>query len=401
MVLKIKILTIGFIILLHGIVSGQSNAFLSAQVAFEKKQYKEAVGYLNIHISAYPKHNNSIVLRSKSFLELGNYQFALEDISKLKVSSNDEFYLLSARAYAGDGKIDLALEQLDKYLGTSTKLPEPVIKSFKEFHILKSTEKWLALWKTERYTNKEIILNNAKYAINSGNYAEAADRLDEYLLKYTRSAEAFYLRANIYFQSKDYKSALAFYENALKVDPKFQECILAQANCENKLGKYKTALNLFNSVLSTDSLCIQAFFGRAESLLETGSFEEAKSDIAKYRSYYPENQDAQFLEAYIDTKNGDFLNAIANYGKLIKEKPEKPEYFIARANAYMVTKTYKYAIKDYSMALDLEPKNIAVYKLKAKAHQLAGEIKQACFEWQNAANLGDVESMDNLHKYCK
>ena len=337
MVLKIKIFTIGFILLLQGIVTGQSNAFLNAQVAFEKKQYKEAVEYLNMHISAYPKYYNSILLRVKSLLELGNYQLALEDISKLKVASNDEFYLLSARALAGVGKIDPALEQLDKYLGTSTKLPEPVIKSCKEFQTLKSTEKWLALWKTERYSNKEIILNNAKYAIQSGNYAEAADRLDEYLLKYTRSAEAYYLRGNIHFQSKEYKSAFELYENALKLEPKFQECILAQAHCENKLGKYKTALNLFNSVLSTDSLCIQAFFGRAESLVETGSFEEAKSDIAKYRTYYPENLDAQFLEAYIDTKNGDFLNAIANYGKLIIAKPEKPEYFIARANSYMVT----------------------------------------------------------------
>ncbi len=401
MVLRIKIIILGLILLANFIAAAQSNPYINAQVAFEKMQYKDAVDYLNLHISVYPKHDKSILLRAKSFIELGNYQLALEDISKLKVSGNNEIYLLLARANAGMGKNDLAFEQLDKYLGTNTKLPEPVIKSFKEFQALKTSDKWSTLWKAEHYTNKEIILNNAKYAIHSGNYAEAADRLDEYLLKYTRSPEAYYLRGNIYYYSKDYKLASEFYESALKLEPEFQECLLAHANCANEVGKYKTALNLFNSIIASDSLYIQAFLGRAKSLVENGSFDQAKSDIAKYRSYYPENKEAQFLEAYIDTKNGDFLNAISNYGQLIKANPGKSEYFIARANAYMATKTYKYAIKDFSMALDLEPKNIEVYKLKAKAHQLAGEINQACFEWQNAARLGDIESMDNFHKYCK
>lgn len=78
-----------------------------------------------------------------------------------------------------------------------------------------------------------------------------------------------------------------------------------------------------------------------------------------------------------------------------------PDYFIGRANSYMATKTYKYAIKDYSMALDLDPKNVDVYKKKAQAHKLAGEMKKACAEWSHAAKLGDIESQDNLKKYCR
>jgi tetratricopeptide (TPR) repeat protein len=398
---QVNIVIIVFCTLFQSYVHGQTNAFLNAKLAYEKMQFGQCLGFLNQYISDFPKYENAVLLRAKTYLELKSYQLALEDISKLKVSSNNEIYLLLSRAYAGASKNELAIEYLSKYLASNTKLPEPIIKSFPEFKALKLNEGWISLWRTIRYTNKEILINNAIYAIKSGNYAEAADRLDECLAKYPRSAEAFFLRGNVYYNSKDYKAAWDSYENALQIEPKFQECILAKANCGNRLGKYKTSLDLFNSIIQSDSLTISAYPGRAESFVELGNLEQAKSDISKYREYYPENADNQLLEAYIDTKSGDFLSAIANYSKLIKSNPAKPEYFINRANAYMHTKTYKYAIKDYSMALDLEPRNIEVYKSKAKAHQLAGELTQACFEWQHAAKLGDIESMDNLYKYCK
>lgn len=390
-----------FSVFVSGLVIGQTNPYIQAQILFDKKQYKQAVELLNLHIATYPKHGKSIKLRAESNIELRNYQLAIDDISKLKYTEFDDTYLLLARAYAGIQKNDLAFENLNKYLSTNTKIPEPDIKSYPEFQLLKSNNTWVNLWKTDRYTSKEIILNNAKYAIKSDNLAEAADRLDEYLIKYTRSAEAYLLRGNIYYENNEFKLASDCYEKALKIEPKDEACLLAQAQCNNKLHKYKSANELFNSIIQSDSLVIAAFYGRAKSLVELGETELAKGDIVKYRTYYPDNADAQYLEAYIDTKNGDFLNAIANYGKLIKANPARPDYFIARANAYMVTKTYKYAIKDYSMALDLNPRNVEVFKLKAKAHELAGEINQACNEWHHAANLGDVESMDNLHKYCK
>jgi len=398
---NVYIIVFAISLLLPSILNGQTNSFINAKIAYEKGLYGQAVQLLNEHLSSFPKHDKALELRSESYLQTNKYQMALDDINKLKVSANNNINLLYARAYAGLQKNDLAIDYLNKYLGTTTKLPEPIIKSFPEFQALKKSEPWSNIWKSERYTNKEIILNNAKYAIKSGNFAEAADRLDEYLAKYTKSAEAYYLRGNIYFNAKEYKQAWDCYDKGLKINPNDEKCLLAQTRCDNKLGKNKSALDLVNTILNSDSLYIEAYWGRAESLVELGEIEKAKADIGKYRAYYPENADAEYLEAYIDTKAGDYLNAIANYGKLIKSNPANADYFVARANAYMETKTYKYAIKDYSMALDINPKNIQVFKQKAKAHQLLGEKTQACNEWQHAANLGDVESMDNLHKYCK
>jgi len=401
MKLKVNIIALVFSILFTGIVSGQTNSFINARVAFDKKQYLEAVELLNQHLLIYPKHVKSLKLQAESYIQLKNYELTIENLSKIKITEFDDIDLLYARAYVGIQKYDMAIESLNKYLSTNTKLPEPEILSFPEFQTLKTSEAWKNLWKSDKYSSKEIILNNAKYAIKSGNIAEATDRLEEYLLKYTRSVEAYYLRGKIYYDNKEYKSALDCFEKALNIEPKNEDCLIALAKCNNKLGRYKPALESINLLIKSDSLIINAFFVRAETLVGLGENEKAKADMVKYRSYYPDNEESRYLEASIDTKSGDFLNAISNYGQLIKSNPANPEYFIGRANAYMVTKTYKYAIKDYSMALDLNPKNVQVFKMKAKAHQIVGEMTQACYEWQHAADLGDVESMDNLHKYCK
>jgi len=399
--LKMRLLFFIVFILSQSLSFGQSNLYLKAKIAFDHLQNKETVEYLNQYLISQPKHNEAILLRAKANIELASYQNAIEDLLNLKSSTGDEYYLLTSRAYAGLNKPDMAIEQLYKYLNTNTKQPESVVKSFREFNILRTNDLWTDLWKNVKYSAKEEILHNAKFAIRSGNYAEAADRLDECLIKYPKSADALYFRGNVYFFNKDFKSALKCIKSALQIKPEINDYIFSQALCENKLMKYKTALDLFNKVIKKDSLNLSAFFGRSEAYAGLKLYDNARSDISKYLRYYPENTEAQFLKANIDAESGDYLSAIANFGKLIKTNPSRPEYFLSRANAYMSTKTYKYAIKDYSMALDLDPKNAEVFKLKAKAHQLNGEMKQACNEWFYAARLGDVESRDMLYKYGK
>jgi predicted Zn-dependent protease len=153
--------------------------------------------------------------------------------------------------------------------------------------------------------------------------------------------------------------------------------------------------------LTKDSLIISAWLLRAEINFELANDEDASTELSKYLQYYPDNTIAQYLNAQINARRGDLLNAIAEFGRLIKLNPANPDYFIGRADAYFKTKTYTYAIKDYAMALDLDPKNIEVYKMKAKAHQLAGDLKGACINWQHAVRLGDIESRGFLQKYCK
>jgi tetratricopeptide (TPR) repeat protein len=378
----------------------QGNLFLLGQAAYEQKDFIKASEYLENHQKLFPKHIETKILIAKCKLNLMEYDNALSELIDIKPGTDNEILLLQARACAGKGENEKAFKILENYESTGNKIAPEIIKSYPEFSNMKNLQKWTTLWSTWKYSEKENAINNVKYAIKSEKYSEAADRLDNFLLKYTTNAEAFYLRANIYYQEGDFKNAVICYESALNLDKNNQDYLLGRASAFHKLKRYKRALEEYNLILENDSLAISAYLGRADVQIELNNFQQALNDIAKFRVYYPQNNEALYIEAKANVKSGDFLSAIGEYGQLIKGNPGRPEFFIGRADAYFETKTYIYAIRDYSMALDLDPKNLEVYKKKAKAYQLSGDIKRACIDWGHAVELGDVESMNLIRKYC-
>jgi tetratricopeptide (TPR) repeat protein len=399
--MKLKRLIIILLLVFPLNLFSQGNLYLKAKIVADNNNFTEAIQYVKSYLIDFPDDKRATFLNAKLSIETKNYDEAINELKKLKETYHEDIPILIARANAGLGMKELAFVQLEKYLQSTDKYPEPVIIAYPEFQNLKQSLEWKKLWEKERYSKKEVLLNNAVYAIKSGKYEEANERLDELLSRYSRSDKGYYLKAKLLYQNKEYSKALSTVENAIELDPKVVDYQCLEANCLAKLGRSKKAVAKFNEILRDDSLSLPAYLGRAEAYLRSNDFENALKDIEYYRAYYPSDNQAQLLYAEISSKDGDFLSAISTYGKLIKSDPSEPDYFIGRANSYMATKTYKYAIKDYSMALDLDPKNIDVYKKKAQAHKLAGEMKKACAAWTHAAKFGDVESQDNLKKYCR
>jgi len=378
----------------------QGNSYLFAQACFKKNEYKLAVEYLDKQLAEYPNHQESKILRAKANLSLYEYSKALKDLEGLKSSKNNDILLLESRAYAGLGNESQSIEKLKQYKNTGNKSDLETIKGYPEFSKYNTLAEWADFWKTWTYTDKEKALINIDYAIKSERYAEAADRLDEFLLKYKTNGRAYYLRGTLNVQNKQYKDAVENFGHALEIEKDNLDYKTAFATAQYYAGQNKKALENFNSILEKDSLMIDAYKGRAEANLGAGNSDKALDDMAIYRKYYPEDKSAQFLEARILTKSGNYLEAISSLGKLIKSDPGSPEYFVGRADAYVATKTYAYAIKDYSMALDLDPKNIETFKKRARANELKGDFGNACIDWGHAARLGDIESLNNSKKYC-
>jgi tetratricopeptide (TPR) repeat protein len=398
-VIKSILTSLVVLIPFHGVA--QENAFFLGQAAYEQKNYIKACEYLESHQKLYPKHLETKVLKAKCELQLMQFDKVLVDLENVKISSDNELLLIRARALAGKGNYLEAIKSLETYKNTSNKISEQIILSFKEFVSLKKLPEWELLWSDWKYSDKESEMNNIRYAFKSEKYAEATDRLDGFIQKYSSNSEAFYLRGTIYLRDNDFKNALDCFESAVNLDKDNPDYLLARASALNKVNRSKKALEEYDLLIEGDSLQIIAYLGRAKVYLELENYPEALKDIGKFRKYYPQDIEALNVEAKANVKTGDYLSAIGEYGRLIKADPGRPEYFIGRADAYSQTKTYAYAVKDYSMALDLDPKNIEVYKKKARALQLSGDINGACTDWGHAARLGDVESLNMIRKYCK
>ena len=235
--MKIQFLIFYILLFLPQNLVSQGNEYLEAKVASENGLHQKAVQLLNNYISRYSNDSKALFLRAQSNLELKNYKLVIMDLTQIKSTYHGDILIMQARANAGLANSKLSIEQLDRYLQSTKKLPEPIVKSYLEFQELKKTKAWESLWVNERYSKKEQLLNNAIYAIKSKRTLEAKDRLDELIRRYSRSHEALYLRGKILLDEKDFSNALKDFENAVKLKDEQLEYKCALANCYAKLRK--------------------------------------------------------------------------------------------------------------------------------------------------------------------
>ena len=68
--------------------------------------------------------------------------------------------------------------------------------------------------------------------------------------------------------------------------------------------------------------------------------------------------------------------------------------------SYINTSTWEFAISDYSMALDLDPRNAEVYFNKGFALLKTGNRDDACRDYRMALKYGNKKASAEINKNC-
>ena len=71
-----------------------------------------------------------------------------------------------------------------------------------------------------------------------------------------------------------------------------------------------------------------------------------------------------------------------------------------RANSYFVSKSWDWAIKDYSMSLDLSPANPDVWLNKGIALLNTNRVDDACHDLKKALSLGNKRASEYISRNC-
>ena len=395
---KISLLLIMLGVLLN--TNAQKNDYLLGEIDYNNGLYNSAISCFDKYIGDGKNYDKAFILRGKAKINIRGYGAGIEDIARVDIKQFPEMNLCLARAYAGLNQEESAIGYLKKYLKLKYKLPEEKIIDFPEFANIADSKKWELLWEQKWYTKKERLLHDAEYELNMKSYRAAESLLNKYVLTYKANPRVFYLKAGLAARNDNYKDAVSYLDKAIEVDSNV-DYLVKKAQAEFHLKKYKKALKTCNDAYINDSLNLEIPYVRSIIYSLLNEHDLATADIRKYLYYYPDNVGGLERYAKISTQAGDFLSAIRIYGKLIKQDQSKPEYFKERANCYMATHTYRYAIKDYSMALDLYPQDAEVCFRKGNAHFKLEEIQKACSEWKHAYKYGSMESAKLIYKYCR
>lgn len=174
----------------------------------------------------------------------------------------------------------------------------------------------------------------------------------------------YVLKGDRAFFEEDYNRAILFYDEAIKIDPKYEYAYLSRGSAYHNLEKYDKAIE----------------------------------DYSKAIEYNPEDLVAYINRGIAYGKIEKYGKAIEDYSKAIELKPEDVDVYLFRGDAYLNLKEHDKAIESFSKAIALKSDSITAYSGRAIAYDSIGETEKAMADIKMYEKLkaeqGDLDEDD-------
>jgi tetratricopeptide (TPR) repeat protein len=171
---------------------------------------------------------------------------------------------------------------------------------------------------------------------------------------------------------------------------------------QRALGNYSEALVSVQKAIRNQPELIEAYLDEALILERLGRGEEAQEAYAQAEATGMIAQHTLLLHRGITRKlSGDIVGALADINYTIRET-ESPsaQLFKIRGNLYLMLGDHFAAIADYSHALELDNTFAQAFYNRALARMLAYNRTDACFDFEQAMELGYEDAKQKLEQFC-
>jgi len=98
--------------------------------------------------------------------------------------------------------------------------------------------------------------------------------------------------------------------------------------------------------------------------------------------------------------NNDYIGAIKDFSKAIELNPKFEEAYFNRGFTKYLLGDYSGAIKDYSKAIELNPKNGNAYLGRGIANIKLNRKKEGCLDLSKAGEMGFKEAYELIRELC-
>ena len=193
------------------------------------------------------------------------------------------------------------------------------------------------------------------------------------------------------YQGK-WQDALKNYTIALFMTPNAVTLLKNRASLYLDMDSIDKAYSDYSKVLELDGNDIEALYNRGILALEKKQMEKSEADFQKIKDISPNSYFAYNGFAMWNKANGNYSQAIENYGIIIKERPSI-NALANRAECYLALKQLNNAEADIRNALETDPHNGFLYLLRAKLNRLRFENDAARRDVEIAMEHGVDESV--------
>lgn len=396
-----RFIKIFYLLLLPATVCSQEayDYLLKARAMIDAGKYSEAVTILT-EATGKKEDGRFYELRGEANLRRRALTASLSDYNKANtlVPGLGEFGLTKINAI--NGNVDEALAHLERNLDSPFSKSEKEIMLDPVFSLIERTPQWRQFWKKERYNIFETKIPEIEYYLSTGNRQEAAAILNGLANDYPGDNMTLYARALVDFSNQKYSDALMILSKLVGSDRKNIKFLELLAKTQFESGNNAGASVTYSQLIGLEVINAGLFLKRAECFRKTGENAKAIGDVTRYLELYPQSKEALSLAGKIEVQSGDNLKALDYFSRNLSIHPEDPACYIDRAGSYFNSRSWEFAIKDYSMALDIDPSNSEVWLNKGIALLNIGRVQDACFDLRKSLSLGNRKATALISRNC-
>lgn len=212
-----------------------------------------------------------------------------------------------------------------------------------------------------------------------------------------RKEVGFYNRGEKLKKLERYEEAIAAYEQAIKIQPKYCEAWYAKAYLLYKLQRDEEALVAYEQVIQLQPDEAHAWYVKGWILGELKRYDEAIASYDKAIAIDENLYEAWFYRGKTLTDWQRYEDAIASYDRAIQIKPNSPDVWNNRGIALAELQRYEDAIASYDKAIHIQPDYSYAWYNKACCYAVQGNAPLAIEALQKAINL----NREQFHEQAK
>jgi tetratricopeptide (TPR) repeat protein len=317
--------------------------------------------------------------KALSCLDSGKYKDALPLLKKVS-KLNKEFHMAHTKsAYA--------YMKLNEF-----KDAEKAIKKSEEIMPLD--------FETQKIKGMNYFFNNkfkeSKTAFDTALVIAVADKIDD--------AELYYYRAQLMYKGKSYKQALLSCESAIDINPTYIEAFLLKGEIRFETKEYNHALRDLTQAIKlmpAEKQEYKAYKTRAKVRMELKDYKGSANDWSIYIDAVPVEEEALIGRAAALINGNDNSKAISDLDEAIKMNSNNPVSYCLRGVAKGGNKSYAEAMKDLDYSIKLKFDYAPAYVNRAAIKMALKQKEKACDDLQKADSLGDKMAYKLIEQYCK
>jgi tetratricopeptide (TPR) repeat protein len=215
-------------------------------------------------------------------------------------------------------------------------------------------------------------------------------------------------------QFRQYRSAIAAFDQAIQVDPKFTQAYSGRGFAYYQLGDLQQAFASYQAILQIDPNSFSAYSGMALVREKLGDTRQASLDALKsaaLHSQYTTREQYQgelnmlelsqasagrkplaawnlIEQGYQKIAAKDYRGAVEQFTQAIGKVPDgdgRP--YIDRGIAYFGLGNYQAAIADFTKTLELNPYSLKAWEYRGKTYQQMGNVAEAQADFRKVTEL--------------